>query len=214
MVRQRLSEKLTPDDVTLKAVIKDCVAVDLLYYAGNISSVLLAPIVYTKLKENNSSFDIYEHNIFLFHMDDVLKLEDRIYVAVSLRDASVVPKAVGKTIFQIFLSISERYYYDNENIIFVIKVSDKYKDDYKRIIDSRYSAVSSYFKDLCGRDELAAAVFNNNSTVYKQWVTYENLIGYVKRNKYSEAAPVKLVDKDRNFPEFSKEQETYFAITK
>ena len=222
MVRQRIDDIISLEseatNQTLKQIKKECLAVNLTIYAGNLSSILLAPIVYKKLADNNKTFDIYEYDIFIYAADSYRKDPETIYVVTDLINASkeainkVYKRSLG-TVFDILNSISSSYYYDNQNIVFSVRVPVKFIDDYNRILNSEYSKVSSIYKDLTQKDDLAYAIFTNSSTIRDHWKKYENLIGLVKTDKHSESKPLKLVDSTRNFPMFNLEKETYYAKT-
>ena len=196
------------NDITLATIDEELFVGDRLYYAGKISSTLFAPLVDTVL--GPYELDIYANDIYLYAFDSVLQIPDCIYMAISKSNAYKMIE--GQTIYSILNAVSFRYYYDDDNIIFVFKVPEKYVEDYRKILVSDYSAVSQWYKKLCSPTGMAYAILSNNSLLKDQWQRAEALLGEVieKRNDLDKVVkPVKIVTGTRNFPMFLFQNETY-----
>lgn len=215
--RQHLEEILIQDesdssDITLAKMDKELFVVDRLYFAGNISSILFAPLIDKAIGDYD--LDIYSNDIYLYAFDNVVKIPNCIYIAISKSNAYKIIS--GKSIFQILSSITFRYYYDDDNIVFVYRVPDKYIEDYRKITMSDYTNVSKYYKALCSPTGMAFAILNNNSLLKEQWQKAEELLGEVIEVNYRNelrhekiVRPVKIVNEQRNFPMFLFTNETY-----
>lgn len=198
-------------DIVLKKMSDELFVVDHFYYAGNISSILFAPLLDLALEKFD--LDIYSNDIYLYAFDNVLNIPDCIYLAISRNNA--YRQVDGTTLFNILKQVCMRYYYDEENIVFVYKVPDKYVSDYRKIIISSYTEVSPGYKKLCSPTGLAYAILTNNSLVKEQWQKVEEFLGeVVERNELTfekSKHPVRIVTDTRNFPIFTFERETYLS---
>lgn len=199
VVRQYIKELLMPDDATLKKIADECKIVDILIYAGNISSLLFIPLIKRILP---TGIEFYDQNMFIYAMDSVVRERYCLYLIVPFETARV--KVGTETLFLHLLQSMDSYYYDNDNIVMVYRIPDKHRVDYDAILSSNYTKVSKEYVKLCDKDGIAYAVFNNSKVILSQWQHFSKLIQLKEGND--------IISEDRCFPEFNLiEKETYYA---
>lgn len=202
MVRNRIQDIIKPEDETLNEVMEKCKVVDVLMYAGNISSILLLPLVVHLFKEIREDFRIYTEEVFLYAFDDVLELDNCVYIVMPLSTAR--KKFFKGTVFSILSRSVERYYYDADNVIFCYQVPDKYQNAYQCIINGDYGNVGLHYLLLSEKGGVVRSICLNHETLRDQWKTLEELL----------QTDGPIISEDSAFPKFYKENETYYARTK
>jgi hypothetical protein len=205
--RVRLSDLITEEDNTLKQIVKECSVIGSMQYVGNLSSLFFFPILKRIFYDMNNGFNMFEANIWLYYMDNVLKFTDCIYIVMSYDTAS--RKIGNDSIFNHLLKECFTWYYDGDTVVCVYRVPTKLQQDYKRIVTGDLDNLSMEYTSQLSQDGIVRSLIIKNPVVQEQWDKLRELL-YDEKDRMGEI----LIPENSFYPKFNIEMETYYARKK
>lgn len=209
MERKRLTQITNNEDITLAEISLNTTIVDIMYYVGNTSSIIFFPLIVELLEQLSPGFDMYKANAYIYAFDNVLNLDEHIYLVFPISSMKKRTHNNKETFFDCLKRNTSAYYYDKNNFVFAFRISKKYISDYYKIIESKFSAVSTDFKNKCTPGKISYALVHNSPVLKEEWNKVRSLL-YNEKDINSGRAP-EIITEERYFPPFLKERETYYA---